>query len=71
MGTPASDHGEAGSFEPALSNIRSFFSFSGDVVVVTAPDNPSLRICKRIMALEGDRVSYTPGEADADEYGLV
>lgn len=30
----------------------------GDIIIAFAPDNPSMQICKRITALEGDRVTY-------------
>ncbi|KAF3793109.1 Mitochondrial inner membrane protease subunit 1 [Nymphaea thermarum] len=32
----------------------------GDVVVATSPLNPQTRICKRVIGLEGDRISYHP-----------
>jgi len=35
-------------------------NFRGDIVTTSAPDDPSMIICKRIVALEGDRVTYTP-----------
>ncbi|CAK8676520.1 unnamed protein product [Clavelina lepadiformis] len=44
----------------------------GDIVTVTAHDNPSQRICKRIIALEGERVSYissVPIVDDEDNLG--
>ncbi|XP_078483807.1 mitochondrial inner membrane protease subunit 1-like [Ciona intestinalis] len=29
----------------------------GDIVIATSPDNPSIQICKRILALEGGRIT--------------
>lgn len=32
----------------------------GDIITTSAPDDPSMIICKRIVALEGDKVTYSP-----------
>jgi inner membrane protease subunit 1 len=31
---------------------------SGDVVMALSPENPRILVCKRVLGLEGDRVSY-------------
>ena len=34
---------------------------AGDIVVATSPHDPTKSICKRVLGLEGDTVSYTSG----------
>ena len=40
-----------------------YFSCRGDIVEIQSPFNPDLMLCKRIIAMEGDKVTKTNSDS--------
>ncbi|ERN05553.1 hypothetical protein AMTR_s00007p00265900 [Amborella trichopoda] len=34
--------------------------YPGDIVIACSPQNPNIKICKRVIGLEGDHISFHP-----------